>query len=256
MLLIKKKYITLFLLALLVFADSSHSQTPSSSLIFEERVYNFGTIEEAKGKVYHTFSFRNNGKTPVTINDVNTGCGCISESVTKGAIKPGEKGTLKIVFDPSYKSGFFSKEIVVLSNNGAEYNRIWVEGIIKPAEHPIEDDYPYNFGRGLFLRLEVVAFGYLKPGETKQMALHCANTTDKEVVLDFKTDDNTKGLKLPASLKVAPRGKGVVYFSYTMPFFRNKDVMVNVYPYLDDKKLSKPIVLKILDGYNIPRYSK
>ena len=86
-------------------------------------------------------------------NDVHSACGCIGKVVNNGTVKPGEKGKVVITFDPSYKSGFFSKEIVVLSNNGQSYNRIWVEGKIEPAEHPVEDDYPYNFGDGLFLRL-------------------------------------------------------------------------------------------------------
>lgn len=253
MILIRKYCVLLLLLVQGVFAVSLHSQTVSSNLVFEERVYNFGTIEEAKGKVTHTFIFQNKGNVPVAVSDVHSGCGCIGKVVTKGLIQPATKGKVTITFDPAYKPGFFSKEIVVLSNNGKEYNRIWVEGIVRPAEHPIEDDYPYNFGNGLFLRLEVIAFGFLKPGETKQMALHYANATDKAVTLGFATDDKKKGLKLPDPVTVTPNGKGVVYISYSMPFFRNPDVEVSVFPYLNNKKVQKPVVLRILNEYNIPR---
>jgi len=166
-LMMKRIVITLSIIA--GFSYVLGAQNLSTDITFDERVHNFGTILEKNGKVSHTFVFKNSGKKAVVINEVNSGCGCIGKVLSKDPVKAGEKGKLTITFDPGYKSGFFSKEIVVYSNNGQDFNRIWVEGIITPAEHPIEDDYPYNFGSGLYLRLKVMAFGYLKPGETKEM---------------------------------------------------------------------------------------
>src|SRR5882724_3517864 len=177
------------LLAIVVFSGPVHSQTPSTTITFEERVHDFGTILEKNGKATHTFIFHNNGKTPVVINDIFSGCGCIGRTLSKDPVKPGGRGKVTITFDPGYKSGFFSKEIVVFSNDGQNYNRIWVQGTITPYEHPVQEDYPYSFGEGLYLRLKVMAFGYMKPGETQQVELHYANATNKEMILNFVAEN-------------------------------------------------------------------
>jgi len=240
-----KKY-TMALLALFIFINSLYSQTVSTTVAFEERVHNFGTIQEKEGKVSHDFIFRNTGKTPVVINDIFNSCGCIGKVITKDPVKPGGKGKVTIIFDPVYKSGFFSKELVVYSNNRQEFNRIWVEGTIIPAEHSITDDYPYNFGNGLYLRFKVMAFGYMKPGETRQMELQYANTTGKTMALSFIVKDNKSGLKFTDPGTIAPKAKGIMNFSFTMPQPGSDDAIFTLYPYVNNKKLNQTLEVKIL----------
>jgi hypothetical protein len=228
------------------FIQESDAQTPSAHIAFTERVYNFGTIEESKGKVSHTFVFKNNGKTDVTIADIHSACGCIGKAVTKGPVKPGAKGEVTITFDPVYKSGFFSKEIVVFSNNGNDYNRIWVEGNITAAEHPVTDAHPYKFGKGLYLRLKVMAFGYMKPGETKQVELHYANDINEEMTLNFVAQGNQPGLKFTNPGKIGPKAKGVMRVSYTMPGPGNDDTVIRINVYVNNKKLTEILEAKIL----------
>lgn len=239
------------LLFIFIFIHPLCSQTLSSIIKFEERIHNFGTILEKNGKVSHSFIFYNSGKTPVVINDIYSGCGCIGRVLSKAPVKPGGKGTITITFNPDYKSGFFSNEIVVYSNNGKNYNRIWVEGIIKPRERPIEDDYPYNFGNGLYLRLKVMAFGYLKPGEAKQMELHYANSTDKEMTLNFVVEGMNGGLKFTNPGKIGAKARGVISFSYLMPVLNNNDVVFSVHPYVNNKKLYETLVVKVLNDVKL-----
>lgn len=243
-----ERIIIIAFLTLFVFVNPLCSQTLSTDISFEERVYNFGTILEKNGKVSHTFVFRNNGKTPVLISDIHSGCGCIGQSVSKDPVKPGAKGKVTITFDPGYKAGFFSKEIIIYSRNGQEYNHVWVEGTITPAEHPVEDDYPYNFGSGLYLRLKVMAFGYVKPGNAKQMELHYANNTNKEMTLNFVVAGNKTGLKFTSPGKIGPKARGVVTFSYTMPYASNDNATFIVHPYVNNKKLVQSLEVKILNG--------
>ena len=244
------RYVTV-LVSIFIFISPLCSQTPSSAITFDERIHSFGNILEEKGKVSHTFVFHNNGKTDVTIDEIYSGCGCIGKVLSKDPVKPGGKGKVTIIFNPEYKSGFFTKEIVVYSNNKQNYNRIWVEGTITPAEHPIEDDYPYNFGQGLFLRLKVMAFGYVKPGETKQMVLDYANSDNKEMTLNFVVDGNEAGLKFTSPGKIKAKARGEIGFSYTMPSIRKNDVSIRVFVYVNGKKLSETLELKILNQENL-----
>jgi hypothetical protein len=241
------RYIIVFLF-LVICVNPLRSQTLSSTIIFEERVHSFGTILEKNGKVSNVFIFHNKGNTPVTINDIHTDCGCIGRIISKEPVKPGGKGEVTIIFNPDYKSGFFSKEILIYSNNGQDYSHVWVEGTIIPSVHPITDDFPYDFGEGLYLRLKVMAFGYLKHGETKKMELHYANDTNKEMTLKFIVEGNQGGLKFTDPGKIGPKTRGMLTFSYTMPYLRSDDVSISLYPYVNNKKLTKTLDIRILNA--------
>lgn len=236
----------LFVVLMVAFAGASCAQSASAVIVFEERVHNMGTIKEKDGKVSHTFVFQNKGKAPVAINDIYSGCGCIGKIISTANVQPGAKGKVTVTFDPGYKSGFFSKEIVVYSNNNKDYNRVWLEGNIIPEEHSLEDYYPYNFGNGLYLRLKVMAFGYMKPGETKQMELHYANGTDKEMEVNFLVDGKKDGLFFTNPGKIKPKAKGSIFVSYTMPSSGNKEILFRLYPYVNNKKLAQTLDIKIL----------
>ena len=93
-----------------------------------------------------------------------------------------------------------------------------------------------------------MAFGYLKPGETKQMELHYANNTNKKMMLSFVVKDNQQGLKFTNPGKIAAKAKGVVIFSYTMPSSAANDVSFTLYPYINKKKLKETVDVKILNG--------
>lgn len=231
---------------LLLCVNLLHAQTPSEAIQFAERVFNFGTIEEKKGKVSHTFIFENKGKMPVTIDDIQSTCGCIGKMTTQGAIKPGGKGKVTITFDPGYKSGFFSKEIVVFSSNKKEYNRIWVEGNIVAMEHPIAEEYPYDFGHGLHLRLKVMAFGYLRAGETREMELRYANGTDKEMSLSFASDVRYPGLHFVNPGKLKPGQRGMMKVSYTMPAVAGDQILLRLNPVVNNIKLKETLDLRVL----------
>lgn len=244
-----KRFIA-FLLLGIIFQNRVQAQTLAEGIVFEKRVHSFGTIKEVNGKVSYTFVFKNNGNTPVAISSINSGCGCIGNAVSKKPVPAGGKGQVTVTFNPEYKSGFFSKEIVVMSNNDQEFNRIWVEGTIIPSEKPIEHDYPYNYGSGLYLRLEVMAFGYVKAGTAKQMELHYANATDKEMTLGFVVADKKGNLVFKNPGKIGAKARGVTTFSFTMPYLGNEDVTYKVYPYVNNKKLDKPVAVKILNELN------
>lgn len=241
------KRVLLLVFVAVFFAGTLQAQIPSEAIKTEERVYNFGNVLEKKGKVSHTFIFRNTGKVPVVISDIYSSCGCIGKAHSKEPVPPGAKGKITVTFDPGYQSGFFSKEIVVYSNNGQNYNRIWVEGTVTPAEHPVEEDYPYNFGSGLYLRLKVMAFGYVKPGETGQMQLHYANATKEEMTVTFAVQGSGPGLKFTNPGKVGPKAKGAVTFTYTLPATSREDALIVVVPSVNNKKLTEKLQLKILN---------
>ena len=103
---------------------ASYAQTLSDELVFEERVFDFGEIKEENGLVSHEFEFKNVSQKVISINGVTSGCGCVQFEFPKEPLRPNATGKVKVTYNPAYRPGFFSKEVVVLSNNNANYNRI------------------------------------------------------------------------------------------------------------------------------------
>ena len=82
----------------------------------EETRYDFGTIKEADGNVSHTFIISNTGDKPLVITRVIASCGCTTPEWPKAPIAPGQKGEIKVTFNPDGRPGPFAKTISVYSN--------------------------------------------------------------------------------------------------------------------------------------------
>lgn len=240
-----KKLSTILTVLLVICNGLLYSQENPASLSFDERVFDFGNILERNGKVSHIFFFKNTGKTPVIINDIVSGCGCTNHEYSKKPIKPGEKGKITISYNPAYRPGFFSKEIVIFSNNRKAINRVWVKGSVIPFERPVEEDYPYALGNGLHTNLKVLSFGRIIVGKSKEIELKYANDTDKPMTLKFMVDSNNANITFtnPDKLEAKERGKMIV--SYAMKKSTNKETIINIYPIVNGKKLSQPLQVKV-----------
>ena len=174
---------------------ASYAQTLSDELVFEERVFDFGEIKEENGLVSHEFEFKNVSQKVISINGVTSGCGCVQFEFPKEPLRPNATGKVKVTYNPAYRPGFFSKEVVVLSNNNANYNRIWVKGTVIPCKHPVSENYPYEYGSGLWMNFEVMAFGTIGKGGTKTMKLKYVNDTDNDIQLMFVVIGGNTDLK-------------------------------------------------------------
>ncbi|MET0465451.1 MAG: hypothetical protein ABW007_19990, partial [Chitinophagaceae bacterium] len=121
------------------------------------------------------------------------------------------------------------------------------EGKINATEHPVEEDYPYNFGNGLHLRFKVMAFGYLKPGAAKKMDLQFANDDNKDMQVKFVPRTKDPGLHFTSPGKIAAKQKGIVSFAYNMPYLQQNDITILLDVFVNDKKLADPLEIRILN---------
>lgn len=98
-----------------------------------ETKYDFGTIHESNGPVTHSFEFTNTGDAPlVIISMTNGGCGCTTPSFPKQPIMPGEKGVLKITFNPENRRGEFFRTVKVRTNASSRRLSLSFKGVIVP----------------------------------------------------------------------------------------------------------------------------
>lgn len=180
----------------------------------EERVHDFGRIYEKDGKVNTVFTFTNESNTPVVINDVNTWCGCMVAEYTKKAVRKGEMAAMRVELDPDHKSGSFIKQVVLLLNDGKNYARVWVKADIVPMEHPVEEDFPYSYGYGLYMSHSTLVFPNYGAGQDFAISLHLANDTNKPMRITFTRKPNNTVLKMPALVMLKPKERRTIKVSY------------------------------------------
>lgn len=88
-------------------------------LTLDPEEYDFGKIRQSGGVVSKTFNVLNNGSEDVTIDEVLTSCSCTTAEIDKKLLRPGERGTLTVVFDPNYHyedDGRFFRTATIKSN--------------------------------------------------------------------------------------------------------------------------------------------
>ena len=104
-----------------------NSFSQKSEIVFETPEYNFGDIQENKGKVSHKFNFTNNGKESIRILTVKPSCGCTTPNWSKDEIKPGKKGSIIAEYNPKGRPGVFRKSLSVITNDNRR-SLIFIKG--------------------------------------------------------------------------------------------------------------------------------
>lgn len=110
--------------------------------------YDFGDISQKKGSVDTFFEIKNEGKSNLVIDKLETSCGCTSASIVyqnkegptftmpghgkenptgwKVTIPPGEKAQLKVYYDPSVHQDFrgtATRTVSIFSNDSVEFEK-------------------------------------------------------------------------------------------------------------------------------------
>ena len=174
---------------LAMMSGTAAAQTVNESVTFDEKIHDFGTISETGGKVKHRFTFTNTGRDTVALTSARAGCSCVHAEVSKRPVYPGKKGYVDVTFDPNFRPGHFSKEIVVFSNAQKKFNRIWVKGDVTPGKHPIHELYNYDYGHGLFMNYRRMVMLPVAPGHPQSMKLKFGNDGTSTINLTFRVDN-------------------------------------------------------------------
>ncbi|GAB4184883.1 MAG: DUF1573 domain-containing protein [Thermoflexibacter sp.] len=103
-------------------------------LSFHEKEYDFGDIKQGD-VVEHTFSFKNTGKTPLIIANVQTTCGCTATKWTNQPIPPDTEGSITVQFNTSGKQGIQNKVITIKSNANNQIERVIIKANILLKEN-------------------------------------------------------------------------------------------------------------------------
>lgn len=133
-----KKIAALFLATFIVIGawaqDATATETVTGPAIaFEETTFDFGDIHQGD-KVEHIFSFENTGVEPLIITNVQTTCGCTAPEWPRDPITPGQKASIKVVFNSAGKMGKQNKVITILSNAATPNNQVVITTNVLPKK--------------------------------------------------------------------------------------------------------------------------
>ena len=127
-----KKYLSLLIAVL--FTLSLNAGGGKVKIVFDSTRYDFGYIQEDKGKVTHSFKFTNGGDAPLIIIDTRSTCGCTASHFTKEPVAPAGTGSIDVTFAPDGRPGTFRKEVKVYTNAGKASIKLIIEGIVVPKK--------------------------------------------------------------------------------------------------------------------------
>lgn len=101
-------------------------------MAFDRNTYDFGTIQESKGPVSHTFEFTNEGDANLTIIEATAQCGCTKPEFSEKPVGPGKRGKVKVTYNPLGRPGSFEKTITVRNNGNPSKVRLKIKGTVVP----------------------------------------------------------------------------------------------------------------------------
>ena len=128
-----KKFAMICLFAAMTFGMANAQK--KAEIKFDKTTHDFGNFSEANPVVEHTFTFSNLGDAPLIINQAIASCGCTIPEYSKQPIAPGQKGTIKVIYNSKGKiPGHFKKTVTVRTNGEPELVRIYIEGNMTEAQ--------------------------------------------------------------------------------------------------------------------------
>lgn len=121
---------------------------------FPATTHDFGVVKQSGGVVRYEMPFIYGGSAPVRVTGTPASCACVSASISKKTLNPGESGILTVEFDPNYHAepeGRFFKDVIVLTEPAQTEEvsiRLWLEVDLdlgpeayKFKEHDDEDEH-------------------------------------------------------------------------------------------------------------------
>jgi hypothetical protein len=183
---------------------------------FDNAQWTFGDIREIDGSVSHNFSLTNTSSSPIAIDRVTASCGCTTPEYPKTPISPGAKAQIKVTFNPHQLPGEFTKTISVISGGGKYRDFLSISGRVIPRPKTIEEEFPFDMGRGFRVANNLLTFRSVSQGRSAQMTVDYINTTDKTVKLDFKHEEGSGIVSVFAPDSIGAKGRGTIVFTYDL----------------------------------------
>ena len=82
---------------------------------FQEEFHNFGSLQAGEVVAYN-FQFKNSGDGILTIQKIDSDCGCLVVNFPKEEIAPGKSDYIEVIFNSAGETGNVLKEFEIYAN--------------------------------------------------------------------------------------------------------------------------------------------
>ena len=179
-------------------------------LQFNQVEYHVDQLFELDGEVAHVYEFTNRGKSPVQIKGVTTSCGCTSPEYTRDFVAPGNKGMIKVVYNPAGQAGAFSQRITVYHSAGNKPIDLKFSGLVIPGG--ANQEYKYNIA-DLKILSKQLNYGFVLKGTSERMVLPIWNNAEENMIISVTNiPEGFDVLVKPVELQ--PKQHGMVEVTY------------------------------------------
>jgi len=179
-------------------------------LEFQEKIWNFGKLESYNRQT-HTFKFTNTGDSEIEIVDVITSCGCTAAIAGQSKIGKGERGEIRVSFNPVGQSGQYKSDISVYVKGVKDPYTLVIKADLSFAEkfvHKVKVPAPE-----ISVTPGVVDLGNVEFGKTVYYKVIVGNSGDGDLFIrNFDVLNESSGL--PLSKKGIGKGKRVELTGY------------------------------------------
>ena len=187
----------------------------TAQIKFEQISHDFGAIAEEGGSVECIFTFRNTLSKPVVIVSAESSCGCTKAEFSRKPVMPGEKSSIKVVFNPMNYPGPFARKISIVTSEGALKENLLITGKVTPRKLSVDEKYPLMLCEGVRVGANAHSFGYVEHGKMVQSTFEVYNGSTRTVTLSIANPYPELQFFLPE--KLAPGKEAVINFSCLLP---------------------------------------
>lgn len=111
-------------------SNSSVKKYPELKLL--EDFFDFGSIKEGE-VISHTFHFKNIGDDILVVKDLIPDCGCTMPKVDKDELKPGEEGSIEVIFNSNGWQGSQYKSVTLRTNAPDREKSVTIKANVVPT---------------------------------------------------------------------------------------------------------------------------
>ena len=173
---------------------------------FKATSHNFGTVSESGGNVKHTFTFKNNGQSPLILTNVRAGCGCTTPKWDRKPIVPGAVGNIEVSFNPRNRPGSFVKSITVNSNSTKPTISLTIRGNVSRKAVSPYDGFKYDFGVVKTVN-KSINLGNIPHSKLVNRSISIINSGQESVAMSVTSSSPAISVSVnPVSLKKGEKG--------------------------------------------------
>ncbi len=226
---------------------------PAPIMKFTETTHDFGTITEDGGKVSCTFELTNAGTADLFIDNVQGSCGCAVPEWSKPPIAPGQKGFVKVTFNPANRPGAFTKTVKVKSNCSDSPTTLTIQGNVVRAPESTGSLKPGSDGSQSLLTIEQVIKDAREGVEFigNEELISRIDANPKLVLLDVRTKEEYDAGHLKGATWIE---RGVAEFTLARTL-RDADAEIIVYCLKGNRSALVVKALKRVGYRNVKSYS-